>query len=286
MIRTAPDQHSTPPTQEQKLSEEKAKHEGAIRAQARDFNHTIRELTEENAELKLRADASLRDTADLATMRLTLSSIKAQLRDYITLESAGASLLTTTGQVTNFEGIVNQWINSPLFTGETTFQFTCPMTRKPTALLKDQGLIAFMQRIGGALGLETTPSFYFRYSRYEDVDEDTVPADVVDWDMYSISDQLTLMAKVVLAYQHRETHPSFTVVLKENHLITLRCAPSGSAAGHYLFHMTLNVIASHMRTHSRTPRVLDFLLADGAQNPFPHCTFVWVNPEAQVQPAP
>ena len=74
--------------------------------------------------------------------------------------------------------------------------------------------------------------------------------------------------------------------LPPDDLITLRCAPSGSAAGHYLFHMTLNVIASHMRTHSRTPRVLDFLLADGAQNPFPHCTFVWVNPEAQVQPAP
>lgn len=273
-----------PRAQTLKANETKEWYEAQLLTQASDFNHTISELTTENAELKLKVDNSARDKTKLGTMRLTISSIKEQLKDYITLESAGVSLLTTTGQVTNFEGIVNQWINSPLFTGETTFQFTCPMTRKPTALLKDQGLIAFMQRIGDALGLGTMPSFYFRYSRYEEVDEYTVPVDVVDWDMYSIADQLTLMAKVVLAYQHRETQPSFTIVLKENHLITLRCTPSGNTEGHYLFHMALNVITSHMRTHSRTPRVLDFLLADGAQDPFPHCTFIWFNPEAQINP--
>ena len=270
-----------------KANEAKERYELQLHTQASDFNHTIRELKTENTELSLKADTSARDRVELGNMRLTVSSINEQLKDYITLESAGVSLLTTTGQVTNFEGIVNQWINSPLFNGETTFQFTCPMTRQPTALLKDQGLIAFMQRIGGALGLDTLPSFYFRYSRYEEVDEFTVPSDVVDWDMYSISDQLTLMAKVVLAYQHRETLPSFTVVLKDNHLITLRCTPGGSVAGHYLFHMTLNIItSSHMRTHSRTPRVMDFLLAEGAQNPFPSCAFMWLNPEAQIQVQP
>lgn len=183
--------------------------------------------------------------------------------------------------MTNFEGIVNQWLNSSLFNGETTFQFTCPMTRKPTALLKDQGLIAFMQRIGGALGLETTPSFYFRYSRYEDIDETTTPEDILDWDRYSISDQLTLMAKVALAYQHRETLPSFTVVLKEDHLISFKCVQVVSIAGQpwkYSFHMTLNVLTSHMRTHNRSPRALDFVLAEGAQDPFPQCEFVWINP--------
>jgi hypothetical protein len=183
--------------------------------------------------------------------------------------------------VTNFEGIVNQWLNSQLFNGETTFQFTCPMTRKPTALFKDQGVIAFMQRIGSALGLETTPSFYFRYSRYEDIDAHTTPEDVMDWDRYSILDQLALMAKVVLAYQHRETLPSFTVVLKEDHLIAFKCVQVFSIAGQslqYAFHMTLHVLGTHMRTHTRIPRVLDFVLAEGAQNPFPHCEFVWINP--------
>ena len=186
--------------------------------------------------------------------------------------------------MTNFEGIVNQWLNSPLFNGETTFQFTCPMTRKPTALLNDQGLIAFMQRIGGALGLETTPSFYFRYSRYEDVDAHTDPNDILDWDRYSISDQLILMAKVTLAYQNREATPSFTIVLKENHLITFKCCETMSSYGHpseYLFHMSLNVLTPHTRTHTRTPRVLDFVLAEGAQNPFPHGAFLWTNP---IQP--
>ena len=186
--------------------------------------------------------------------------------------------------MTNFEGIVNQWLNSSLFNGETTFQFTCPMTRKPTALLNDQGLMSFMQRIGGALGLETTPSFYFRYSRFEVVDAHTDPEDILDWDRYSISDQLTLMAKVTLSYQHREATPSFTVVLKDNHLITFKCVETTQIVGQpsdFTFYMSLNVLAPHMRTHTHTPRVLDFVLAEGAQNPFPDCEFVWTNP---IQP--
>lgn len=42
-------------------------------------------------------------------------------------------------KVTNIEGLINQWINSATFDGEVTFQFTCPMTRRPASVLKDQG---------------------------------------------------------------------------------------------------------------------------------------------------
>jgi len=37
------------------------------------------------------------------------------------------------------EGVVNQWINLPAFDGDVSFQFTCPMTKKPASILKDQG---------------------------------------------------------------------------------------------------------------------------------------------------
>ena len=82
-----------------RANEAKDKYELQLRTQASDLNHTIRELTEENAELRHKLDTSVQEGAEVGVMRLTMSALKAQLRDYITLESAGASLLTTTGQV-------------------------------------------------------------------------------------------------------------------------------------------------------------------------------------------
>ena len=203
--------------------------------------------------------------------------------------------------MTNFEGIVNQWLNTPMFDGNTAFSFNCPMTRQPTSLVKDQGesaiifsptptspppaagITAFMQRIGGALGLDTLPSFHFRYSRY-DAEDETDANDILEWGVYSTADQLTLMAKVVLMYQHREAEPSFTAVIKENHLITFYCKrvvpidPLLVASQRYRVSMTLNVLTSHLRTHNRTPHALTFVVTRGTQTPFPDFDFVWVSP--------
>jgi len=75
------------------------RYEAQLRTQALDFEHAIYKLAEEKKELQRKVDASAQDSSELETMRLKVASVKGQLKDYITLESAGASLLTTTGQV-------------------------------------------------------------------------------------------------------------------------------------------------------------------------------------------
>ena len=84
---------------DEELRTTKAKHDEQLRMQALDFEHTIQELMEEKNELQQKLEASARDNADMGHMRLAVASVKGQLKDYITLEIAGASLLTTTGQV-------------------------------------------------------------------------------------------------------------------------------------------------------------------------------------------
>jgi hypothetical protein len=102
--------------------------------------------------------------------------------------------------------------------------------------------------------------------------------------VYTVPEQLSLMAKLVLSYQHRETEPSFTVVIKENHLITISCKKICSndptnPRQQYRFFMALNVLTSYIRAHNRSPHALEFVLVHGAQNPFPGCDFKWVSPE-------
>ena len=94
------------------------------------------------------------------------------------------------------------------------------------------------------------------------------------------------MAKVAFSYQHRETESSFTVVIKDNHLISMTCKKIPATAGivpnvplprqRYRVTMTLNVLTSYMRSNIRSPHAIDFVLAQGAQNPFPDFDFVWV----------
>ena len=136
-----------------------------------------------------------------------------------------------------------------------------------------------MQRIGDSLGLNTTPSYHFRYSRYN-VEDDSTEADIIDWDLYPIADQLSLLAKLVLSYQHRETEPSFTIVLKGNHLITIGCTGHHRADGSkfYRFSLALHTITIYMRAHTHSPHVIQFVLSHGAQNPFTDCEFVWNSP--------
>ncbi len=148
----------------------------------------------------------------------------------------------------------------------------------PHRLTLSPGVTAFIQRISGALGLNAIPSYHFRYSRYF-VDEDTTEAEINDWEPYSTTDQLSILAKVVLSYQHRDTEPSFTMMLKGNHLITVGCSRIGYNADgsrNYRFGLTMNTVTTYMQTHTHTPHGLQFVLAPGAQNPFPQCQFEWV----------
>ena len=107
--------------------------------------------------------------------------------------------------------------------------------------------------------------------------------DIMDWVTYTIPEQLSLMAKVAFTYQHREAEPSFTMMLKENHLVTMSCKKivdtTTNPSVKYRFLLALNVVTSYIRTHSRTAHALEFVLAEGAQNPFPECEFKWVSPE-------
>ena len=146
-----------------------------------------------------------------------------------------------------------------------------------TAANECPGVNAFMQRIGGALDLNTTPSFHFRYSRYTAEDDET---DINDWELYPIADQLTLLAKLVLSFQHRETEPSFSIMLRGNHLINIACTEQHRTDGSkfYRFILGLHIVTTYLRIHTHTPHALQFVLSPGAQNPFEGCEFVWNQP--------
>lgn len=131
--------------------------------------------------------------------------------------------------------------------------------------------------MGVSLGLSATPPFYFRYSRYE-VEEGTVETDIHDWETYTMTDQLALMAKVVFNYQHRETNPSFALMLRDNHLIHASCSRfsvPGQATITHRFTLSMHVVSTHMRSHIHTPHAIQFVIAHGTQNPFPCALFEW-----------
>lgn len=134
------------------------------------------------------------------------------------------------------------------------------------------GVTAFMLRMGSALGLNTTPPFYFRFSRYE-VDDETLVADIQEWDTYNTTDQLTIMAKLAFTYQHRKTEPSFTVMLRDNHIFNIICIRRGTA---FLLNMSLNTFSTNGYSHAHTPHAIEFVLAPGAQHPFPEFAFAWM----------
>jgi chromosome segregation ATPase len=64
-----------------------------------DLETMVDELNEEKLELRSRIDGAANSEAELNSLRGAVASIKSHLRDYITLETTGVSLLTTTGQV-------------------------------------------------------------------------------------------------------------------------------------------------------------------------------------------
>lgn len=64
-----------------------------------DQETSIQDLREENADLHLKVGNIAGDNAELLNLRSVVASAKSQLKDYITLETTGVSLITTTGQV-------------------------------------------------------------------------------------------------------------------------------------------------------------------------------------------
>ena len=133
-----------------------------------------------------------------------------------------------------------------------------------------------MRRIGDAVGLETAPSMQFLHSRF-DVEEDTTVDQIVDWDTYPIMDQLSIMAKLVFSFHHREIEPSFTIMLKGNHIITVNCKHiiKADQSRVYRFTLALNVVTTYMHTRNHAPHALKFVISPDVQNPFHACEFVW-----------
>jgi predicted RNase H-like nuclease (RuvC/YqgF family) len=66
-----------------------------------DQESSIQDLRTDNNDLQQRVDNFANESDELARIRLTIDGLKSQLKDYITLESSGSPLITTTGQVIN-----------------------------------------------------------------------------------------------------------------------------------------------------------------------------------------
>jgi len=59
----------------------------------------IQDLRDANADLQHRVDNFANQNTELMNLRSTVAAVNGQIRDYITLESSGSPLITTTGQV-------------------------------------------------------------------------------------------------------------------------------------------------------------------------------------------
>lgn len=70
-----------------------------LRSELDDKEEALHVLRAENACLHVKVGEMAADNSELESLRWIVSSAKSQLRDYITLDSSGVSLLTTTGQV-------------------------------------------------------------------------------------------------------------------------------------------------------------------------------------------
>jgi hypothetical protein len=195
------------------------------------------------------------------------------------------------------EGIVTLWINTQNFDGTVTSKFTCPLTKTPASLLVDQGALFFalpihtatmttyflshagvsnfIHQIGSNIGLSATPPFQFRHSRFN-VDDEMSEADIHEWVSYSVNDQLSMLAKLVFSFQHREAEPSFSIMVKDNHFVTVTCSRGVNAA--YRFNLHLHTTATYGHARAHTLYALQFVIAQDTQNPFPHCEFVWAAP--------
>ena len=67
--------------------------------QAEILAHLIIVYLPEKDELETKMAYTETETGELNQLRLTVATVKSHLKDYITLESTGIVLLTTTGQV-------------------------------------------------------------------------------------------------------------------------------------------------------------------------------------------
>jgi chromosome segregation ATPase len=87
------------------LRRNREEHEALVRDLTKKHETTVKDLNQEKEELQRRIDASSNDTAELTELRNVVASVRMQFKDYITLETAGASLLTSTGQVACARGV-------------------------------------------------------------------------------------------------------------------------------------------------------------------------------------
>lgn len=178
-----------------------------------DLQDRIRDLEAENDELEKRVDGLNDDhrtgmealRAQLATAenvlrhsKETIDTARAQFVDCITLEENANCIPLTSGQMTNFEGLVRIWLSQDSFNGDVWFPFSCPITKKTTMPVADLSSIELFSRVGICLGLKAAPPFFFRYNA-----NPVTSTEPCAWEAYTLSEQLAIFSKLVLSYRRR-----------------------------------------------------------------------------------
>jgi small-conductance mechanosensitive channel len=83
----------------------KAEHDTAVEHLKQvilDQDESIVSLRNDRIDIQIELNAVLSDRNELLNLRDSVASAKSQLKDYITLETTGVSLITTSGQVRSF----------------------------------------------------------------------------------------------------------------------------------------------------------------------------------------
>ena len=78
----------------------------------------IQELRNANGNLQRRLDYSVNQETQLVHFRAIVDAVKSQIQDYITLESSGSPLITTTGQVRVLLHFGPVGLSDPVFLGD------------------------------------------------------------------------------------------------------------------------------------------------------------------------
>jgi chromosome segregation ATPase len=145
---------------EQDLLRERAecqRHKQAMQSKAEETEACRRELEDEREEVRrLNLDAvDLEDRLTNTTEQLKIAEdsehavkrilveAREHFTDCITLEQRANSILLTSGQLLDLEGLVSIWLNNVQFNGDVWFPFKCPITAKTTAPVRELGGCAF-----------------------------------------------------------------------------------------------------------------------------------------------
>ena len=124
--------------------------------------------------------------------------------------------------------------------------------------------MAFMARITESLGLSTVPAIHFRYSRSS--------SDIEAWQIFKTPDQLTLLAQLAKAYQHRHSCQNAVLVL-DGYVILVEFFEDVDA-GEDVFDVRLTLdFTAHASSRYSENRAVELVIEQGTENPFLGCNF-------------